>query len=130
MDIIASILAYVVCMTGLVTGLAMSFVVFFSAPGGQPGTPTQAVAMAAEPSASNTAKDLPAEKVSPIVKILPAKTEARAWTVPPAAVALDAQQKPLLTPHRMRQLTDRARERHLAFREQSSFEKRFLGYDD
>lgn len=129
MDIIASILAYVVCMTGLVTGLVMSFVVFFSAPGGQPGAPTQAVAMAAKPSASDMATVLPVdEKAS---KILPVKTVARVRIMAPSApVALDAQQKLLLTPHRMHQLAERERERHVAFREQSSFEKRFLGYDD
>jgi len=125
MDIIASILAYVVCMTGLVTGLIMSFVVFFSAPGGQPGAPIQAVAMAAKPSANEMAKASPVEKAFPVVTVARARTAALK-----AAVALDAQQKPLLTPHRMRQLAERERERHLAFRERSSFEARFLGYED
>lgn len=125
MDIIASILAYVVCMTGLVTGLIMSFLVFFSPPGGQPGTPAQALAMAEEPSASAIAKVSPTENVLPVVTVARAATAA-----PRAAVALDAEQKPLLTPHRRRQLAERERERHLAFRERSSFEARFLGYED
>ena len=33
MDILAAMFAYLVCVTGIVAGLVMSFVVFFSAPG-------------------------------------------------------------------------------------------------
>ena len=40
MDILAAMFAYLVCVTGIVTGLAMSFVVFFSAPGQFSAPPT------------------------------------------------------------------------------------------
>lgn len=108
-------------MTGLVTGLVMSFVVFFSPPRARLlATPTQAIAMVATPRATETAP------------IAPVKTVARARILTPLqpAVAADAQQKPFLSAHRMRQLAERQRERHVAFRERSSFEARFLGYDD
>ncbi|MGB7077845.1 MAG: hypothetical protein WBD53_11715 [Xanthobacteraceae bacterium] len=123
MDIISSMLAYVVCMAGLLTGLVMSFVVFFSPPGAQPTTPTQAIAMVAKPSANDTAK------ASPVETVARARTIA-AVAAPQSAVAVDARQKPLLTAHRIRQLAERQRERHVAFRERLSFEARFLGYDD
>ena len=147
MDIIASIFAYLLCATGLVTGLVMSFIVFFSPPGAQLPVPARAIAMVARPSvapAANTAglpntariaKVLPVVKAAPAVKASPVVTLARAHIpqAPPStqsAVARDAQQKPLLTPRRMHQLAERERERHLALRERSSFEARFLHYDD
>ncbi|MGC1779051.1 MAG: hypothetical protein WBB34_13980 [Xanthobacteraceae bacterium] len=127
MDIIASMLAYSVCMTGLLTGLVMSFVVFFSPPGARPASPTQVIAMVAKPSANDAAKASPIEKASPVETVARARTTV---AVPQPAVAADAQQKPFLTAHRIRQLAERQRGRHLAFRERSSFEARFLGYDD
>ncbi len=89
--------------------------------------------MVATPRANETAQASPVT-ASPVEKASPVKTIARARTrtvsAPQPAVAADAQQKPFLTAHRMRQLAERQRERHVAFRERSSFEARFLGYDD
>lgn len=87
--------------------------------------------MVATPRANETAQASPVT-ASLVEKASPVKTIARARTViaPQPAVAADAQQKPFLTAHRMRQLAERQRERHVAFRERSSFEARFLGYDD
>ena len=48
MDILAAMFAYLVCLAGIVTGLVMSFVVFFSPPGEFSSAPaTNAIAMVA-----------------------------------------------------------------------------------
>jgi hypothetical protein len=131
MDILASIFAYMVCMAGLLTGLIMSFVVFFSTPSQQVEAPTRAIAMIATPSSSTAVKQSADKEFQ--VKTVAKQTDARGGVAAAdaaavqVALAADAQQKPLLSPNRMRRLE---RARHLAYRERSSFETRFLHYDD
>ena len=45
-------------------------------------------------------------------------------------VAIDARQKPLTSNAQLRRLADQERAKRLAYRERSSFETRFLHYDD
>lgn len=140
MDILASIFAYLVCVTGLVTGLVMSFVVVFSAPNPQSPLPRHASAMVAKLSVAGT-------KASPVQTIAEQKTAyakqknayiastgAAAKTVPPktarpVTIAADARQRPL-PQAQLRRWAERERAKHLASRERSSFETRFLHYDD
>lgn len=134
MDIIASILAYLVCMTGLVTGLVMWFVVFFSTPGQQSQAPSSAIAMATRASSAAPVKKL-AIKEFPVKTVVtrqgnPRNRFASDAAAAQAAIAPDAQQKPLLSQSRMRRLAEKQRARQLAYRERSSFEARFLHYDD
>lgn len=131
MDIIASILAYLVSMTGIVTGLVLSFVVFFSTPGQQGGAASDTVAVAAMPSSSKAAKAFPVKTIATSRRInAHGPSAATADAAPRAAVALDARQKPLLSRNQVRRLAEKERARHLAFRERASFESRFLHYDD
>ncbi len=132
MDILAAMLAYLVCVAGIVTGLAMSFVVFFSAPGQFSAPPTQAIAMAAMPRPIKTARASPvktAAKSEHADKQI-AVAAAKAKAVPPLTIVVDTRQKPLFAHARLRRLAERVRAKHLAYRERSSFETRFLHFDD
>jgi hypothetical protein len=133
MDILAAMLAYLVCITGLVAGLAMSFVVFFSAPGQFSPPPAQAITMAAAQRSVQTALTSPpvetvARAEAAEKQITAAAAEAKA--IPPPAIALDARQKPPVSQTHLRRLVEKERERQLAYRERPSFESRFLHYDD
>ena len=132
MDILASMLAYLVCVTGIVTGLVMSFVVFFSTPAQQSTAPEPAVAMLARPSHVNKATALPVKTIakSDQTDKQDASGAAPANAVAPMTIAIDARQKPPLSQARLRRLAERQRAKHLAYRERSSFETRFLHYDD
>lgn len=132
MDILASMFAYLVCVTGVVTGLAMSFVVFFSTPDRQSATTGYAIATLAKPSPIKTTR---ASAVKPIANTEQrdkhvASGAAKAEAAPPMTIAVDARQKPPLSQAHLRRLAEKERARHLAYRERSSFETRFLHYDD
>lgn len=134
MDILAAMFAYLVCVAGIVAGLVMSFVVFFAPPGEFSPPPTQAIAMVARPSHISAAPVSPVKTVAKTVATLGgsnkriAAATATPTAVPP--VAIDAQQKPLFSPTHSRRLAEKARARQLAYREHSSFESRFLHFDN
>jgi hypothetical protein len=133
MDILAAMLTYLVCITGLVAGLVMSFVVFFSAPGQFSPPPGQTITVAAAQRSIKTALTPPpiktmAKAEAAEKQVAAAAAEAKA--VPPPTIALDARQKPLFSQAHLRRLAEKERERQLAYRERSSFETRFLHYDD
>ncbi len=129
MDILAAIFAYLVCIAGIVTGLAMSFVVFFSAPA-EFSAPTHAIAMVARPGHDTAARVSPAKTVAKVSG--PNKPIAAATATPTAVppVAIDARQKPLFSQAHLHRLAEKERARQLAYRERSSFESRFLHFDD
>ena len=60
----------------------------------------------------------------------PGAGAATAASVPPVDIAVDARQQPLMSNAQLRRLADKERARRLAYREGSSFETRFLHYDD
>ena len=132
MDILASMLAYLVCVVGLVTGLVMSFMAVFAAPGQQAPLPRHAVAMAGKPSPVNATAASAATTIAAVDQTgkHAVSVAAKAATIPPTTIAIDVRQKPLFSPKAMRRLAERERARHLAYRERSSFETRFLHYDD
>ena len=137
MDILAAMFAYLVCIAGLVTGLVMSFVVFFAAPGAFSAPPTDAIAMVAGPNLSpnqpspNHGSPSSASSAQTIAKI--GRSDGQMAAAMPAAdapVAIDARQKPLFTQAHFRRLAEKERAKQLAYRERSSFETRFLHFDD
>jgi hypothetical protein len=133
MDILAAMFAYLVCIAGLVTGLVMSFVVFFAAPGAFSAPPTDAIAMVAGPnlSPSQSPNHGFPSSAKTIAKI--SRSDGQMAAAMPAAdapVAIDARQKPLFTQAHFRHLAEKARAKQLAYRERSSFETRFLHFDD
>ena len=84
MDILAAMFAYLVCIAGLVTGLVMSFVVFFSAPGEFSAPPANAIAMAATPNLSpNYGSPASAPSLKTIAKI--SRSDGQSVAAVPAA---------------------------------------------
>ena len=135
MDILAAMLAYLVSVSVIVGGLAISCVAFFATPDRPPAMPAQAVAMVTEQHVVTTvARAKPPAMREPIdkrpVDKHPVPGAAKAASEPRIDVAIDARQKPLLSNAQLRRLADRERAKRLAYRERSSFETRFLHYDD
>ena len=134
MDILAAMFAYLVCIAGLVTGLVMSFVVFFSAPGDILGAADRRHSdggKTEQPEPANTALRHPLRQprrsprsADPTGRSLPRRTAAD------SPVAIDARQKPLFSQAHFRRLAEKERAKQLAYRERSSFETRFLHFDD
>jgi hypothetical protein len=130
MDILACMFAYLVSVAGILAGLAMGLMVFFSAPAQQSTAPRHAVALTAQPSRHDAARSAPVKTVAALERAPQQTASIAATAVPPRTIAIDARQKPLFSPARLRRLQDRERANHLAYRDRSSFEARFLHYDD
>jgi hypothetical protein len=133
MDIIASILAYLGCVTGVVAALAISFMVYFS-PVAQPASAPHAVALAAK---SLPAKSPPTKTVAeaeqktvpthPNNRVAPlAKNDATPAAVPTS----DVRQKTKMSRAQWNKLVQNERARRLAYQQDPDFEARFLGYAD
>src|SRR5580693_8151736 len=117
MDILAAMFAYLVCIAGLVTGLVMSFVVFFAAPGAFSAPPTDAIAMVAGPNLSpnQSPNHGSPSSAKTIAKI--SRSDGQMAAAMPAAdapVAVDARQKPLFTQAHFRRLAEKERAEQLA----------------
>lgn len=145
MDILASILAYLGCVTGIVCALAISLMVYVSPPG-QPAAvkPTVATAASAVKVTTIVAQAKPAPKVEPKVD-KSEKTDRRdihvASTAPEAApdtAAAAPQQTISLTRRKAqisraqfyRRVVEEQRLKRLAYQQNPDFEARFLGYAD
>ena len=139
MDIVGSILAYLVCVPGIVIGLVLSFVIFFSDPGQNSVVPDQPTVLAAKSnvrkitavSPLTNSKKLDSQLKAPKSAqtngfVVAAKTDTPRQTMG----AIDARMKSVFSKSRMRRLAERAGARHWAYREDSSFRLRFLHYDD
>jgi hypothetical protein len=141
MDILASMLAYLVCVSSVIGALALSFALVFAPPNflhaAAPSqataihvTATQATAMVVTPQVVATvAEAKPASEGKPLEQHVAASTPQTAAAAPDG-VAADAQQKTLTSRRQLRRLGDTERARRLAYREGSSFEARFLHYND
>jgi hypothetical protein len=127
MDILASMLAYLVSVAGIIAALAISFVVYFSTPDQQPPMPANVVAAAKPPLFDMAA---PAEVRGLKQTDLRAASKAEQAKPSLPAVALDAQQKPQTSRAQLRLLVDKDRAKRLASRANTDFETRFLHYDD
>jgi hypothetical protein len=89
--------------------------------------------MVARPNLGPSQEDSPksASSAKTIVKI--SRSDGQMAAAMPAAdapVAVDARQKPLFTQAHFRRLAEKERAKQLAYRERSSFETRFLHFDD
>jgi hypothetical protein len=129
MDILASILAYLGCATGIVGALAISFFVFFSTL--NPGAgPKPAVAIAAKSDRLQTAT------VATIPTAATKQSEQRVAAVAPpqpaapALVAAVGHRKTHLSRPQLRELVQEERAKRWAYQQDADFEARFLGYAD
>jgi hypothetical protein len=137
MDILAAMFAYLVCVTGIVGGLVMSFVIFFSSPGQFSAPPTPAAAVVARldqaAPAPASVKTVAKAAIEAAAKTATASKPAAAEGAKTAAVAraaIEAPQKPLYARTHSRRLAKKVRARQLAYGEHSSFESRFLHFAD
>jgi hypothetical protein len=120
MDILAAMLAYLGCVTGIVGALAISFYVYIAPPGQTAaGMQTAAVAVGAPKSTALT-------HLKPITTIAQRAQDAAA-AVP---VAADVRQKGQLSHAALRRLAQEQRAKRWAYQQDSSFESRFLSYAD
>jgi hypothetical protein len=139
MDILASIFAYLGCVTGIVSALAISFFVFVAAPD-RPAAPAHAVAMVAKPNLPKTAVATPVVTAAAVEQPAPKHADNAtvagvvmndaAW--PPAATAVRPKTRMSRTQlsHGQRSLVQEERARRWAYQSDPDFEARFLGYAD
>jgi hypothetical protein len=149
MDIIASIFAYLGCVTGIVGALAISFFFVFS-PLAQPATAPQVASHAASV-APAPAKTVAASETSAVAKSAKAESAKAENTAkaenkaddrggmaavakdrqsPPLVIAQDARQKTKTSHAQWRRLVQEERAKRWAYQQDPDFEARFLGYAD
>jgi hypothetical protein len=125
MDIIASILAYLISLTGIVAAMAIAFVIYFAPPSLRPDASDTA---AAQPRLVDMAT--PSEIKGIDKTDLGAESKAEKAQQAQPAVALDAQQKPPISRTELRRLAEKDRAKRLAERANTDFETRFLHFED
>ncbi|MFZ0423596.1 MAG: hypothetical protein WAL80_12025 [Xanthobacteraceae bacterium] len=127
MDILAAMLAYLGCVTGIVGALAISFYVYIAPPGQTAaGMQTAAVAVKANDGKTGAPKSTALTHLKPITTIAQ-RTQDAAAAVP---VAADVRQKGQLSHAALRRLAQEQRAKRWAYQQDSSFESRFLSYAD
>jgi hypothetical protein len=129
MDILASMLAYLTCVTGIVGALGLSAFLFFAAPN-QPAMPLQGVTKisAANSNADGSAVALQAP---------PARTASRVVTperLPPPTAAASTKavaeaRQAQLSAAQLRRLVQEERAKRWAYQD-PDFESRFMSYAD
>jgi hypothetical protein len=123
MDILASILAYLGCVTGIVGALAISSFVFFSAPSHQI-IANSTLTTAAKPAALKTADAAEAKSAS-------ASHVAKVEFVPAPKIAADTRPVAHISPApQTRRLVREERARRFAYQQDPTFEARFLSHAD
>jgi hypothetical protein len=129
MDIIASVLAYLISLTGIIAAMAIAFIVYFGPPAQLASSPSDVnVAVTAKPPLFDMATSA---EIKGIKKAdLRAESKAEKAQQTPPVVALDAQQKPPTSPAQLRKLAEKDRAKRLAERANTDFETRFLHFED
>jgi hypothetical protein len=144
MDILASILAYLGCMAGIVGALVISFALFFSAPHiAQPNIPQRVAHNARGQSVATTAKAVTPNAATAAVAKAPTKSDRDTQAV--SAIAQNAAPAPTPIPpptasarakmaaaraQKLRRFVQEERARRWAYQQDPDFESRFLGYVD
>jgi hypothetical protein len=127
MDILASVVAYLTCVTGILAALVMSFFVVLSTPE-QPTAAKYVVTHAVQQTALQTST-APALSAKSIIKSAP-------WLTPPpgdpvvqsSSVASDRQLAQKVQAQNARRLVEEERAKRWAYRQDPDFESRFLSY--
>jgi len=134
MDILASMLAYLGCVTGIVAALAVSFVVYFS-PLHHAAAMKRVAGAVAHSSALRVTTIAQAKLVSTTdqhdTSVTLAKTDKAETAVQSATASVAVRRKTQLS--RMpyyRRLVQEERARRWAYQQNPDFEARFLGYAD
>ncbi len=130
MDILASVIAYLGCITAVVAALVISFAAFFSSPEQAPSfPPKQSVAMSAKPSVP---KVTTAAVAKPPVKLDQAQNNSSTIAQRIARTKAAAAHTRTLAARaeKVRHLVQEERARRWAYQDDPDFEARFLGYTD
>jgi hypothetical protein len=141
MDILASMLAYLGCVTGMVGALALSFYLFFAAP--NQALPAHSFAVAAK---SDRLRTSSAAQTKPDANVARADAHAASRVASqdasqdasnvsttdasPATAAPAPKKAQLARALLLRRLVQEDRARRWAYQQDPSFETRFLGYAD
>jgi acyl-CoA synthetase (AMP-forming)/AMP-acid ligase II len=132
MDIIASMFAYLGCVTGIVGALVVSFYVYFATPGQTAARmQTASVAVTLDAGKTGALKTSPpnsaaASHLKPVITVAQ-RTENAPGTAP---IAADARQKGQSSTAQLRRLAQEQRAKRWAYQQDPSFESRFMSYAD
>jgi len=125
MDILASMVAYLACVTGIVAALVLSFFVVLSTPE-QPTAEKYAVTHAVQQPALQRSAAVSAK---PIIKSAPRLTPPQGHMVAPStSAASDRQQAQKVRAQNARRLIEEERAKRWAYLKDPDFESRFLSY--
>ncbi len=135
MDIVASILAYLGCMAGIVGALAVSFALFFSAPDLPPpiahSAGRQSVAVTAKTATPNPAIASAAKsQAKPNKGAEVVSTVAQSTTPAPTPTASARAKMLAARAQKLRRFVQEERARRWAYQQDPDFESRFLGFTD
>jgi hypothetical protein len=128
MDIIASLLAYLGCVTGIVGALAISFFVAFSPPRLEVPAHHAMVTATSRPPVVSTVAAAAAEAKPTSAAVQRDEKLAQHETAPRPAP--DIRQKARMPRAEARRLVQEERARRWAYQQDSNFDSRFLGYAD
>jgi hypothetical protein len=136
MDILASILAYLGCITGIIGALAVSLFLVLAPPHARTAAPAPTAVLAAQASneatstiSSNTitANTAPTPKADPVATVAQgantATSEKRTAGAPPKT-------KTRLSRAQQRRIVQEERARRWAYQQDDDFETRFMSYAD
>jgi len=132
MDIIASVLAYMGCVTGIIGALVLSFAIFLSTPD-QPTGINYPVAMAANQSVARATTPHATSKLEhrpPLVATDVQSTPAPQTMAQTMATASARQKVQTSRAQYLRRMVQEERARRWAYQQDPDFEARFLGYAD
>lgn len=132
MDILASILAYLGCMTAVVAAMAISLAAFLSAPDQVPNVaPKQSIAITAKPGAPKVITTAVAKEPAKLDQELRGSSIAAQHTTSASTKAASARSKMLAArAQKMRRFVQEERARRWAYQQDPDFDARFLGYAD
>jgi hypothetical protein len=126
MDILASMLAYLGCVTGIVAALVTSCAILLSTPD-QPARANQTIAMVSKPGAAKTATE--AKPGAAITARVPPSGPAGTIVAQTTNTEIDRQRAQITRVH-LRRLVQEERAKRWAYQQDRDFESLFMSYAD
>jgi hypothetical protein len=134
MDILASIFAYLSCVTGIIGALSISVMVVFAPPNAAaPANVTQTAIIkqtTAKPNVNAKSDKLASDKLAAEEPAGAVTTVAQSTRTPPTPKPGAARSKVPTRAEYLRRLVQEQRARRWAYQTDPDFESRFLGYAD
>jgi hypothetical protein len=135
MDIIAAMLAYLTCATGIIGALAISAFIVFATPDRTEVpqhvlVPQHALALTAKANATKPTAAVAAKPARVAARVIEHQTPMRSSVVAQSGIAKAARQKAQSARAQLRQMLQEERAKRWAYQQDPGFEARFLGYVD